>query len=322
MDELAEALGAERRNLTFLFGPRFLAPIRYFVLFFRTGLVLLKKRPEVIVAQNPPIFLALACFPYCKLGRKKLFIDHHAVWSTKTLGKGFIGKNIRRLERYASSHVQGNTTPHPAWTRELTELGARNVLTVYDHVGAIAKGKENIREKYSLGREKVILAPHGGHPLEQIEAEIEAVGKIDSISLVISGPEPKMKKRIERIKLPANVIYAGFLPKGEYQQLESTVDIGLSVTDEPFTLSHSLLEFASLGIPIISSRQSVVEELFGDSVMYVESSKPKDVELALRTLATDHELLMQYKEKIRNKYKELEMERASSVGKLRKMIIG
>lgn len=321
MDELAEALGAERKDLTFLFGPRYLAPIRYVVLFFRTGFVLLKKRPEVIVAQNPPIFLALTCFPYCKLWKKRLFIDHHAVWSTKTLGKGFIGKNIRRLERYASSHVQGNTTPHPAWTRELTELGARNVLTVYDHVGVVPSAKENIREKYSL-REKVVLAPHGGHPLEQIEAEIEAMRKIDSVSLIISGPESKMKKRIEKIKLPSNVIYAGFLPKSEYQQLESAVDIGLSVTDEPFTLSHSLLEFASLGIPIISSRQSVVEELFGDSVMYVESSKPKDVELALRTLATDNELLTHYKEKIRNKYKELEMERTISVERLRKMILG
>src|SRR6185437_1066595 len=47
-DELADAVGAERLSITFLYGPRYFAPIRYLVLFFRTLIVLATKRPDVI----------------------------------------------------------------------------------------------------------------------------------------------------------------------------------------------------------------------------------------------------------------------------------
>ncbi len=323
MDELAEVLAAKRMNLTFLFGPKYLAPIRYFILFFRTYFVLLRERPDVVYAQNPSIFLPLTCLPYCKLFGKKLIIDHHAVWSTKTLSKGVLSSIISRLEKFASSHANANTTPHRMWTGELISMGANNVVTVYDYVGkAKTERNEKIRAEYSLGKEFLILAPHGGHMLEMVESEVTAAASIGRLMLLISGPEAKIKTRISNIHFPENAKYIGFLGRSQYELLEASVDIGLSITEEPYTISHSLLEFAANTVPIVSSKQEAVEELFGDSILYVKSSQPNDVRSALWDLISNPNLLKFYKEKLRRKYEELKSEREKSIEELRKLVFG
>jgi glycosyltransferase involved in cell wall biosynthesis len=322
MDELASDLNGERANLTFAFGPRYLAPIRYLVLSVRTGLLLLRKRPHVVYAQNPAIFCPLACMPYCKLWKCKLIIDHHAVWSTKTLGSGVIGKTIRRFERFCSSRANVNTTPHPEWTRELHELGARNVFTIYDYVQPSGFERSNeVRSSYLIGRKYLLLAPHGGHPLERIENEIDALSSFqDSTELLISGPTGKLAKRLESVQMPANVRYLGFTEKQTFLQILASADVGLSITDEPYTVSHSLLEFAVSRVPVISSNQSVVRELFGDSLVYVESSEPKAISSALRRLLENPDLLADYRQRLGEKQQEFKAKRELAVAELRKLL--
>ncbi len=323
MDELAQELGGERANLTFLFGPRYLAPLRYLILFFRTGILLLRRRPDIVYTQNPAIFCPLSCMPFCKIFGRKLVIDHHSVWSTKTLGRGFVGRTIRWLERYASSRANLNTTPHPVWAEELTELGARNVLTIYDFAETSKiERSESVRQNYLQGKKFLALAPHGGHPLERLEVEVQAAGTLGSIVvLLISGPEGKLARRIASLTLPDNVHYLGFIPKSNYLELVASLDVGLSITDEPFTVSHSLLEFAANRIPIISSNQSVVRELFGDSIIYVESSDPAKVSAALNFLMSDRDNLADYKRRIGEKQVELGAKRRAAVAELRKSVL-
>src|SRR5208282_5727287 len=86
-DELAEAIGAERVSITLLYGPRYFAPIRYLVLFFRTLVILFQKQPDVVYAQNPPVFCPLTCLLYCRFTGARLIVDHHSIWRVKTLGK-------------------------------------------------------------------------------------------------------------------------------------------------------------------------------------------------------------------------------------------
>lgn len=307
-------------TITFLYGPRYFAPLRYLVLFLRTIFLLSTKRPDVVYAQNPPVFCPLASLFYCRMANARLVIDHHSIWSVKTLGNSLVSKAIGMLERFVSRAAHANTTPHAVWGRMLEEMGARNVGAIHDFVKKNRYARDDaVRERYSLDR-IIAIASHGGHPLERIEEEAAAVALNGSVTLLITGPPEKLRHRIGE-KLPANVRYLGLLEREEYEKLKASVDFAVNVTDEPYTLSHVLFEYAASSIPVISSRQTVVEEVFGDSLLYVDSLRVQDVADRVFDFMKD-DIRSLYKERIVRKYAELEAESAIELRKLKGIVFG
>ncbi len=323
MDELGKELGGTKVFLTFLYGRTYLAPLRYIILFLRTIIILGKERPDVVYAQNPSVFCPLTCLLFCRLWRKKLIIDHHAVWSIKTFSKGILSALLRRMEKFVVAKAYANTVPHSLWAKELEKMGAKNILTVYDYVAkSKASRSEEWRKKYSNGKKFVALAPHGGHPLERIENEAQAAAKFaNSLELLFSGPPTKMKGRIQKVLDLSNVNYIGFVPNNEFEGIKASVDLALCITDEPYTLSHSLLEFAACSIPTISSPQEAVRELFGESLLYTKSSSPEDIGAAIDSLLASPEVREDYTLRIARKEEELILRRRQEIEQLRKLTI-
>ncbi len=274
-DELAEAIGAERESITLLYGPRYFAPIRYVALFIRTLFLLAQRRPDIVYAQNPPVFCPLTCLLYCRLTGARLVVDHHAIWSVKTLGgRSPLSRGVAFLERVVSRAAYANTTPHGFWARMLAKMGARNVLVYHDFVPKNERWPDEALRRQVAEGPILAISSHGGHPLERLELEAAAVARQRDagVSLVISGPREKLERRLASPRLPPNVKYAGFLPREVYETLKASADFAVNITDEPFTLSHVLFEFAASSLPVISSRQAVVEEVFGDSLLYADSN--------------------------------------------------
>lgn len=321
MEEISAEIGGRKAIFSFLYGHMYLAPLRYVVLFLKTVILLIQIRPDVVYAQNPSVFCPLSCLGYCKIWNKKLIIDHHAVWSIKTFSSGALSRIIGKLERYVVKRAYANTTPHALWARELERMGARNALTIYDYVAKKNVPRDlGIRSKYANRKEYLVLAPHGGHPLERIENEAEAVGNMESTCLLISGPPSKLKTRVEKMHRYPNVSYIGFLPMEEFERIKASIDLGLCITDEPYTLSHSLLEFAAYSVPSISSDQEAVRLLFGDSLVYTKSTDPKDIRGAIESLVEDPNVMHEYRDRIIKKEEELVFRRNLEIEKLRKLI--
>src|SRR3989454_921794 len=284
MDELAEVVGGKRVSMTILYGPRYYAPLRYVALFLKTLILLLRERPAVVYAQNPPIFCPLTCLIYSRLSGRKLLVDHHSVWQLKTVG-GLVGRDIGFLERFVAASAYANTAPNSEWASQLGWMGGRRVELIHDYVPRNPNSRdESLRSKYS--RTPIIaIASHGGHPLEMMEAEGAAAGQVDGLTLLISGPEEKLKRRFGAMKASPNVKYVGFLPRDEYERLKASCDLAVCVTVEPHTLSHVLFEFVASKLPTITSRKMVVQEGFGDSVQYLDTNHPE--ELSRKTLNID-----------------------------------
>ena len=320
MDELAGAVNGKRVNLTVLYGPRYFAPVRYVVLFLWTLLLLARENPDVVYAQNPPVFCPLSSLLYCRAVGKKLVIDHHSIWVVKTLGGDFVSRAIGFLERFVSAAAFANTAPHAVWARMLYQLGAKRVELIHDYVTKNPYTRdESIRERYSDGR-VLVIASHGGHPLEMVENEIHAAGMVPAITLVITGPEEKLRGRLSRMDLPKNVRYLGLLPIKEYLQLKASCDLALNITEEPYTLSHVLFEYAASSLPVLSSRQEVVEDVFGDSLLYVKGSRPEQVAERLVTLSRDPSRLRLLRGGISSKYREFTAVREEELEALRALI--
>jgi len=320
-DELAEEVGSERASITVLYGPRYFAPIRYLALFFRTMFLLSQKRPDVVYAQNPPVFCPLTCLLYCRLTGARLILDHHSIWSVKTLGgPGPLSRGIAFLERVVSRAADANTTPHSMWARMLVEMGARDVLVYHDYVPKNQRWPDEALKRAMADRPVLAIASHGGHPLERLEVEVAAVGieREAGVSLVISGPKEKLERRFAPLSLPPNVKYAGFLKREVYESLKASADFALNITDEPFTLSHVLFEFAASSLPVISSKQPVVVELFGDSLLYADSTVG-DVAEKVKQLCSG-QTRGEWAAKIRRKQEELTKMHEEEVSSLRRLV--
>ena len=318
-DELAEAVGAERVSITFLYGPRYFAPLRYMMLFFKTLIILHQKKPDVVYAQNPPVFCPLTCLLYCRMAGKRLVIDHHSIWRIKTLGGGILSRAIGLVEGVVSRAASGNTAPHGLWGQKLREMGARRVVVVHDFVERNPNGRDEELRRNVSERPNIVMCSHGGHPLERIEAEAEAVGQVESASLLITGPREKLERRLSQATLPGNVKYLGFLPRGTYESLKASADLAVNITDEPFTLSHVLLEYAASSLPVVSSRQQVVDEFFGDALLYTDSSESGEVARKVRMML-DPAIQAEYRTRVSRWYEGLAASRQREISQLRALL--
>jgi glycosyltransferase involved in cell wall biosynthesis len=309
MDELSQIAGGLRVNITLLYGPRYAAPLRYFFLFFKTLILLITKDPEYVYAQNPPVFCPLTCLIYCSIFGKRLFIDHHSLWSVKTV-YGIAGKIIGFIERFCSIASRGNSAPHSIWAEKIKRMGAK-VIVIHDFVEKNTFSRdESLRNEISVSK-YIAISSHGGHPLERIEDEIKSVSGIKDVTLIITGPEEKLSSRLSKIKLPENVRYVGFLPMEKYLRLKASCDFALNITDEPFTLSHVLFEYVASSLAVISSKQDVVYSVFGDSFLYTESS-PEKIREKINFLIYNGKLL-EYRKRSEEKWYELERKRKEEV---------
>jgi glycosyltransferase involved in cell wall biosynthesis len=314
-DELAKAVRGTRYNITLLYGLRYLAPIRYLALFLRTLILLYKEDPDIVFAQNPPVFCPLTCMLFCQLRGRRLVVDHHSLWRFKFFG-GIIGALIGPIEGVVSRGAFVNTSPYDVWAQELRRMGVGNVLVVHDHVERNPYARDNaVRGRY-LADGFLAIASHGGHWLERIESEVGAAATTPGLTLVFTGPEEKMKAKFASLKLPANVRYLGMLPMRDYLALKASCDFALNITDESYALSHVIFEFFASGLPVVSSRHKVVEDVFGDALLYVDGSDTGEVAAKVQELLASKEVMEQYRRRVASKYLQLESARREEVSRL------
>src|SRR6266581_8862581 len=132
--EVGSLVGGHVVFLSILFGKKLAAPLRYALLALRTLALLGTERPKIVLAQNPAIFLPLTLLLAKPLYKFRLVVDHHAVWSMKTLRQPFLSQGIAVLETFVSNRADANMSPNNNWTRELRARGATNAFTYHDFI--------------------------------------------------------------------------------------------------------------------------------------------------------------------------------------------
>lgn len=304
LDELAKDLSAERKNFDLGSVPKFLAPLKYIVYFWMTQIILFSRRPDVVYSQNPPVFAPLACIPYCTLTRSRLVIDHHNVWSVKTFGTSIFSSAFKALEHIAARIAFLNTVPHDYWRDVISQEFCGRALTVHDHVQ-----KNTFPRNESLRRR---IASHGLIGMaaslsfqERVEIEAMGVERVEGVTLAMTGPPDRLGTRLASLENLHKVKFLGYLPKSEYEELKASCDFGLNITDEPFTVNHTLFEYAAANLPVISTRSDVIEAVFGDSILYVEKSNVDAVSKKVATFVQDPSSLAEYRNRISRRFEEL-----------------
>ncbi len=324
LDELSAAIGGRRKNFDFGYLPKYAAPLKYLAYSLMTLAYLADERPDVVYAQNPPPFCPLACVPYSRVTGARLIVDHHNLWNVKGFGGSVVSPFVRALEAAVGRAADANTVPHAVWRDELASMGARRVLTVHDHVARNAFARsEELRRELTGGRGLLgVASGHQGVPLERVESEARAAESVQGVTLAVTGPPSRLAPRIGALGPLRNVRFLGYLPKPRYEELKASCDFGLTVSDEPHTVNHVLFEYAAASLPTVSSRRKEIEAVFGDSLVYVDSSDPKEVAERLAWLTGDAGRLADYRARMAARFSYLSERRESELAALVRAVSG
>jgi glycosyltransferase involved in cell wall biosynthesis len=289
--EVGSLLGGRVVLLNVLFGKKLAAPLRYALLSVRTLALLAKERPNVVLSQNPPIFLPLLLVLVKGLYKFKLVVDHHAIWSMKTLRQPFLSQGIAVTESFVSKRADANMSPNNNWTRELRARGANDPFTYHDFIPK-SPLTETERNRESVGlslppHRFLIIAGHGGHPQELLEDEVTAIRGLEDYVLVVTGRPEKLRERIARLNPPGNIVYPGYLDDAQYDVLKRNAHVALSLSTELNTVPHAIHEYLAYSVPTVVLRDSLLRSLFDGAIVEVSDARPETIKMVLSRITGD-----------------------------------
>ena len=324
--EVGALVGGRVVFLNILFGKKLAAPLRYALLALRTLSLLGRERPRVVLAQNPAIFLPLLLVLAKPFYKFRLVVDHHAVWSMKTLRQPFLSQGIAVLEAFVAKRADANMSPNNNWTRELRARGATDAFTYHDFIPqpTITKGQSQIGKwsPFPLpAHHFLVIAAHGGHPQELLEEEVAAIRGLDGYLLVITGKREKLGHRMDRMNLPSNVIYPGYLDDADYESLKRNADVALSLSIELNTVPHAIHEYLAFGIPTIVLKDPLLRSLFDGATVEIQDTRPETVGQALTRITQDSTVRNQLRENIQLNYEQRLKMHNEEVSKLKQVLV-
>lgn len=256
---LAERFGASMHHITF--GQRkkkWQIPIRYIVQSYRTFMVLLKERSDVVFVQNPPIIIMFPVYLYCMLFRARYVIDSHTGAFTDF-------PRLQGLHRWFSNrslivivHNDVQEEIVKAWGSPYVILGFADA-DYPDGTNYPVNNQFNIAFSCSFADDEPVL-------------EIfEAARLLPEVDIYITGNDKHLSDRL-RSEMPANCHLTGFLTFDEYVGLLRKSDAVMSLTTRDGTLLSGGFEAVSLEKPLIVSDWPVLKEYFTDGTVYVDNT--------------------------------------------------
>jgi glycosyltransferase involved in cell wall biosynthesis len=278
---LAAALGAEMRCIHFLaFQRPWLAPCKYPAQAFVTWRLLWRRRPRLVLVQNPPIFAALLVALYARLARGRFIIDAH---TGALVGRKW-GWSLP-LHRWLSRRAQATLVTNAA-LRDLLQRGRSSgapVLIVEDPPVELNPAPSD-RPPASGARQVVVIATYG--PDEPIAALLAAARQLPEVTFAITGDARRLPPSL-RAACPRNVQLTGWLSDADYSALVCRANVVVVLTVRDHTLLSGAWEALYAGQPLVTSDWPVLRMAFPQGTVFTHAT-PEAIRAAV-CLALDQE---------------------------------
>lgn len=237
---------------------------RYIISIERTIRKLLRKKPRYLFVQNPSVLLALTAIFFGKFMKSVVIVDAHNVGIDFDHGDKIKRKTGQFLNDFiikAADYVI--VTNHKLASKVKMKKGVPLILP--DPLpNIVTRNLENLSGKNNV----MMVCSYS--PDEPYQNVIDAFREIEkSIFLYISGNNKKVSNKID---VPVNVIFTGFVQKDNYYALMSSVDIVIDLTCREDCLVCGAYEAIALNKPLILSRTSVNHDTFKDLAVYTDNS--------------------------------------------------
>jgi glycosyltransferase involved in cell wall biosynthesis len=300
-----------------------LAYLGFFIrCFFKSAILSLKKPYAVVHVNNMPDFLVFCTLIPKLMGAKILLDIHDPMPNTfaskfKSGDKGFFFKLLLWQEKLSAWYSDRVLTVHdPVKDLILVKHGLPG-----DSIQVIANFADDqvftLNPNYQAdGRLRLIF--HGTilerYGLRTLVQALSRVRNKDKMSVKIIGEgdfSSELKRLIAALGLEDFVQFDNrFYPMHDIPRIISDANIGLvpleisSMTN--YALPLKMLEYTSLGLPVITVRNAAIAYYFGETdCLYYQSGDPESLRAVLDRVAEDPALLTHYHQKavsIRDKF--------------------
>ena len=269
---LGGALGAE---LHFVDAGRRLSVLKYLPRAWRSWRLLTARRPALVLCMNPPYFVALVAWAYCRRYRARMVLD---------------------------SHTAAFDQPRWIWMLPLHRwLARRAALSIVTNEGLAARVRD-------WGGEAVIVSdipytlPAGDYPLpadsftvvfistfafdEPLGEVMAAARALPELRFFVTGNSAKADPALVAAK-PANLEFTGFLSREAYAGLLRGASAIMALTSRDFTMQRGGSEAITAGRPLITSDWPVLKQIFHKGALHVDN-RADSIVAALRALQADY----------------------------------
>jgi Glycosyl transferases group 1 len=249
--------------------------LRYLVLGSRTIALLLRRRPGILLVQNPSLILSALTVVLRPLLGFQLVVDAH-----NEAVAPFINRQrwVQRLSRWVVAKADLTIVTNRQLAAAVEQQGGRP-FTLPDRMPPPpAPSVRGLRGAFNV----VLIATFARD--EPIDAVLAAVRGTD-VELYVTGNSRALDPAVAH-SVPANVHFTGFLAEADYWSLLQSADALIDLTLMDNCLVCGAYEALAVGKPMLLSNNPASVELFGNSALYTDNTAA-DIRRSLERLRSE-----------------------------------
>lgn len=214
---------------------------------------LLQQKPDIVIAQLPPIQVSIPVYMYCKLYRKKIIFDTHSgIFFQKGLHqKLYYHKYCHMIKRINLNLVHNDLLLSRKCLKDT------HTIVLEDKIPF----NPSTCSHYQPFNVVVICSYSKDEPINAI---IKATALIPDVNFYLTGKGDKLKN----MPMTNNVKLTGYLSNTEYEKLLKTTDLIIVLTTRPETVLCGAYEAVSLEKPLITSDTQTLRKYFDKGTVY------------------------------------------------------
>ena len=253
--------------------------LKYIKLSINTLNLLQKEKPNVVICQLPPLFLAYSILFYKLLTFSKkpdIILDLHTASFCKPW------TYFRFLNNYLFKKSIKLIVTNKQLLSEIDPKHNHKVLILEDAIFDIpGTGNKNNKSSIKLSnifdnnddkqfKVGIICSFAPDEPIYEI---IAAAKLIPEVKFFISGDHNRVTRNLsDADPIPNNLIFTGFLEYIDYRKLISSMDVLMVLTKRNKTLLSGCYESVMVEKPLITSNFEVLQEAFNKGTVFVDNS--------------------------------------------------
>jgi glycosyltransferase involved in cell wall biosynthesis len=266
MRELCAGLGFE----FIVLNTHFQGMTRYLLLATRTISLLVRRRPDILVVQNPSLVLTALSIAIRGAFGYRIVVDAH-----NEAVIPFINRQrwVNRVSRWILRRADLTIVTNRHLAEIVKERGGRP-FSLPDRIPTPPQGAVR---PLGAGFNVVLIATFA--PDEPLASVFEAV-RGTQVDLYVTGNHRKLEKSVAAT-VPRNVSFTGFLDEEGYWCLLKAADAIVDLTLMPNCLVCGAYEALALGKPMVLSNNPASVGLFGGVAVFTDNT-PSDIRRALQ----------------------------------------
>lgn len=267
---LAPLFDAEIKWIPHLFRSKRLRPLDYLYKFFVTVFHILRTRPDYALVQAPPHYAALPAI-VCRL---PYILDAHNGVFQSYWHKLPLFNLVMRRARAVLVH-----------NPEVLDLFQADYPDKPFFI--VADPLQRIEVPGAIREPNKILFICSFDPDEPVDTIARVIEQVPDTTFVITADLKKIPAAIrQRIEACPNVQLTGFLSTPDYHRMLCTSTAAIALTNMVATQQSGACEALSSNTPLIASRSTLSEKLFGEWATLVENT-PEEIVAAIHALNRD-----------------------------------